>query len=69
MKNTQAELSDTKLENLVTFYQYGLLKKKFKPAPIVNNSWKWAGGGFISTTEDVIRFLEAHTKQCYQLLH
>ena len=65
MKNTQAELSDTKLENLVTFYQYGLLKKKFKPAPIVNNSWKWAGGGFISTTEDVIRFLESHTKPGY----
>ena len=26
----------------------------------VNNSYKWAGGGFLSTTEDVLRFANAH---------
>lgn len=25
-------------------------------APFVNNSYKWAGGGFLSTTEDLVRF-------------
>ncbi|MEM1096552.1 MAG: serine hydrolase domain-containing protein [Bacteroidota bacterium] len=29
-------------------------------APAVNNSYKWAGGGFLSTTEDLIRFAQAH---------
>lgn len=29
-------------------------------APWVNNSYKWAGGGFLSTTEDVLRFANAH---------
>ena len=29
-------------------------------APFVNNSYKWAGGGFLSTTEDVVRFAGAH---------
>ena len=25
-------------------------------APYVDNSYKWAGGGFISTTEDLVKF-------------
>ena len=29
-------------------------------APFVNNSYKWAGGGFLSTTDDVVRFANAH---------
>ena len=29
-------------------------------APWVNNSYKWAGGGFLSTTEDVLGFADAH---------
>lgn len=29
-------------------------------APEVDNSWKWAGGGFISNTEDLVRFGSAH---------
>ena len=29
-------------------------------APWVNNSYKWAGGGFLSTTGDVLRFANAH---------
>lgn len=31
-------------------------------APEVDNSWKWAGGGFISNTEDLVRFGSAHLK-------
>ncbi|MCB0572697.1 MAG: beta-lactamase family protein [Phaeodactylibacter sp.] len=29
-------------------------------APCVDNSYKWAGGGFLSTTEDLLRFGQAH---------
>jgi serine beta-lactamase-like protein LACTB, mitochondrial len=29
-------------------------------APFVDNSWKWAGGGFVSNTEDLVRFGVAH---------
>lgn len=29
-------------------------------APFANNSYKWAGGGFLSTTEDLLRFAHAH---------
>jgi CubicO group peptidase (beta-lactamase class C family) len=32
----------------------------FKVAPTVNNSYKWAGGGFLSNTEDLVRFGFAH---------
>ena len=34
-------------------------------APWVNNSYKWAGGGFLSTTEDVLRFANAHLADEY----
>lgn len=30
------------------------------PAPFVDNSYKWAGGGFLSTVEDMVRFGQAH---------
>ncbi len=29
-------------------------------APYVDNSYKWAGGGFLSTAEDLVRFGQAH---------
>lgn len=31
-------------------------------APYVDNSYKWAGGGFLSTPEDLVRFGRAHLK-------
>ena len=31
-------------------------------APTVDNSYKWAGGGFLSTAEDLVRFGSAHLK-------
>lgn len=34
-------------------------------APFVNNSYKWAGGGFLSTTDDVLRFANAHLSDGY----
>ena len=32
----------------------------FENAPYVDNSYKWAGGGFVSTAEDLVRFGMAH---------
>lgn len=29
---------------------------KFVVAPVVDNSYKWAGGGYLSTSEDLVRF-------------
>ena len=34
-------------------------------APWVNNSYKWAGGGFLSTTEDVLAFANAHLDDAF----
>lgn len=29
---------------------------RLENAPLVDNSYKWAGGGFLSTAEDLIKF-------------
>lgn len=63
MDNTQAEHSNQEIENLVTFY-IQTLGKNIR-APKVDNSYKWAGGGFISTAEDVIKFGVAHLSEGY----
>ena len=34
-------------------------------APYVDNSYKWAGGGFLSTPEDMLRFANAHLAPGY----
>jgi CubicO group peptidase (beta-lactamase class C family) len=54
MKNTHAEDVNRSFEHLVTFYL-----QNNEVAPFVDNSYKWAGGGFISTAEDLLRFGEA----------
>lgn len=33
---------------------------RFVETPAVDNSYKWAGGGFLSTVEDLVRFGSAH---------
>jgi len=63
MTNTQAEHSNQEIEDLVTFYIQTLGKNM--RAPKVDNSYKWAGGGFISTAEDVIKFGIAHLSESY----
>lgn len=33
------------------------------PAPFVDNSYKWAGGGFLASAEDLVRFGMAHLSE------
>ena len=64
MNNTHAEkISLTGIEK-VNYYMLDSTKQIIV-APEVDNSWKWAGGGFISTTEDVAKFLLAHSDYGY----
>ncbi len=39
---------------------YSWNEDHFINEPFVDNSYKWAGGGFLSTTEDLIKLGEAH---------
>ena len=64
MKNTYAETIDLNIKDKVTYYKKNN-SGDIKIEPEVNNSWKWAGGGFISTTEDIVNFLHSHSKSGY----
>jgi len=59
MDHTEADWATEDIENRVSFY---VQSDDGTPvdAPYVDNSYKWAGGGFLSTPEDMIRFAEAH---------
>ncbi len=58
MKDTRADRAGVDDPQRTLFYvgEAG----KFVPAPAVDSSYKWAGGGFISTVEDLVRFGSAH---------
>lgn len=58
MKNTTLGLVDKKMPNRTAFYirEIGIEDGKVILGPKVSNEYKAAGGGFISTTEDLILF-------------
>lgn len=58
MNNTVPDWADKDIENRTKFYIWR--NGTNVEAPYVDNSYKWAGGGFIGTTEDLIKFGEAH---------
>lgn len=64
MKKTHPEKIDLTGVEKVSYYYLDSTKTAVL-APEVNNSWKWAGGGFISTTEDVAKFLWKHSSYDY----
>jgi len=64
MINTYAETIDLNIKDKVTYYKKDN-SGNIKIEREVNNSWKWAGGGFISTTEDIANFLHNHSKSGY----
>ena len=59
MKNTVADRPSAIIPNRTRFYARSLLGQLVN-APSVNNSYKWAGGGFLSTPEDLCKFASAH---------
>jgi len=55
MNDTQAEVRSDLPAELVSFYIQDESKKN-KLAPDVDNSYKWAGGGFVATATDILKF-------------
>lgn len=58
LKNTHPDHADRTQKNRVHFYQID--NNQIEEAPYVDNSYKWAGGGFIATAEDMIHFAHGH---------
>jgi len=59
MRRTVADHTDSIIPHRTRFYAktpHGLVAN----APHVDNSYKWAGGGFLSTPEDMVAFAAAH---------
>ena len=59
MRSTVAEHPDSIIPFRARFYERGR-DGNLLNAPYVDNSVKWAGGGFLSTAEDLVRFGSAH---------
>ncbi len=73
MRNTTADRNADIISNRVRFYERiqsgaanappsGPPSGEMKNAIYVDNSYKWAGGGFLSTAEDLVRFGSAHLR-------
>lgn len=58
MNETAPEYTDSLMSNRTSYYEIGE-NDEVVNAPYVDNSYKWAGGGFIGTTEDLLRFGES----------
>ncbi len=54
MEMTCADRADSLLIHRTAFYSKS--KKEIRISSPVNNSYKWAGGGFLSTTTDLLKF-------------
>ena len=63
MDNTVADHADQDIADRTSFYQID--NGKIVKAPYVDNSYKWAGGGFVGTTEDLCKFGQAHMHSGY----
>ena len=58
MTSTAPDKNDSLIPHGTRFYERRsrLLGGGFAVAPTVDNSYKWGGGGFLSTAEDLVRF-------------
>lgn len=60
MLSTCEDQNDSIISNRTSFYRLSKTDSlQIENAPYVDNSYKWAGGGFVSTTTDLIKFGEA----------
>jgi CubicO group peptidase (beta-lactamase class C family) len=57
LSNTSPDKNDSIIYNRTGFYE--VKNGNWVNAPYVDNSYKWAGGGFISTSEDIAKFGDA----------
>ncbi|MGH7530922.1 MAG: serine hydrolase domain-containing protein [Gemmatimonadales bacterium] len=64
MTSTAPDRNDSLIPNRTRFYER-TAAGEFVPSPTVDNSYKWAGGGFLSTAEDLVRFGSAHLSPGY----
>jgi len=55
MTSTAPDRNDSLIPNRTRFYDRGAAGA-YTPSPTVDNSYKWGGGGFLSTAEDLVRF-------------
>ncbi len=55
LRSTAPDKNDSLIPNRTRFYDRAA-EGTFAVAPQVDNSYKWAGGGFLSTAEDLTRF-------------
>lgn len=60
MSNTTADYSDRDVSNKTGFFNRTRRTVEARP---VDSSYKWAGGGILSTAEDVARFGHAHISE------
>jgi len=65
MAHTAADKGDSVIPGRTRFYQRDSISGEYRIAPAVDNSYKWAGGGFLSTAEDLVRFGSAHVAPGY----
>jgi serine beta-lactamase-like protein LACTB len=56
MTDTRAEGLGAPVPGVVTFYEFDPSQNRIQRAPGVDNSVKWASGGFLSTPTDILRF-------------
>ena len=59
LRHTVPDHNDSIVAHRAEFYESGP-DGAIINAPYVDNSYKWAGGGFLSTPEDLVRFGQAH---------
>ncbi len=52
--------ADSIIVHRTRYYERSEADDRILNAPFVDNSYKWGGGGFLSTPEDMIRFGAAH---------
>jgi CubicO group peptidase (beta-lactamase class C family) len=64
MTHTAPDKNDSLIPNRTRFYER-TESGTFVPSPTVDNSYKWAGGGFLSTAEDLVKFGSAHLTPGY----
>jgi len=62
LRHTVADHNDSIVAYRTEFYEQGP-DGAVVNAPYVDNSYKWAGGGFLSTPEDLVRFGQAHMSE------